>query len=63
MGADDNADAWLHQIQQERYREACEAIDRCAAAGANAEDLKTLARECGIDLKHTTLGTSHAKAQ
>lgn len=63
MGADEETAFWHHQIEQERYRAACEAIDRCAAAGADVEDLMTLARECGIDLKHTTIGSSHAKAQ
>jgi hypothetical protein len=45
-----------YQIELERYEQACEAINRCAKAGANIEDLKTLAREAGIDIKHTILG-------
>lgn len=44
------------QLEQERYRAACEAINRCAKAGAEIEDLKTLVAECGIDIKHTILG-------
>jgi hypothetical protein len=53
MGAEE---AWAYELEQERYRLACEAINRCAAAGAKTEDLKTLARECGLDIKHTVLG-------
>lgn len=37
-----------HEVERERYMLAVEALDRCAAAGAKVEDLKTLARECGI---------------
>lgn len=44
------------QAEEERYRMTCEAIDRCAKAGADIEDLKTLARECGVNVKHTVLG-------
>lgn len=54
----DNAAAWQHQLEQERYREACDALNRCAKAGADIDDLKTLARECGIDIKHTVIGAS-----
>ena len=60
MGADDNSQEWAYQLELERYNLACEAINRCAQAGAKAEDLKTLARECGIDIKHTVLGEKHA---
>lgn len=45
-----------HQLETERYEQACEAINRCAKAGAHIEDLRTLVRECGIDIKHTILG-------
>ena len=48
---DDQQEAWANDLMQERYREACEAINRCAKAGARTEDLKTLARECGIDTR------------
>lgn len=53
---DDGQEAWAHQLMQERYREAVEAINNCAKAGAHTEDLKTLARECGVNIKHTILG-------
>ena len=56
MGADDNTAAWQHQLELERYQQACEALNRCAKAGARIDDLKTLAREAGIDIKHTVLG-------
>lgn len=55
MGQDD-AQHWQHQLEQERYREACEAIDRCAKAGADIDALKTLCREAGLDIRHTVLG-------
>lgn len=45
-----------HQAELERYQLACEALNRCAMAGATIDDLKTLARECGIDIRHTILG-------
>lgn len=52
----DRADFEQQQCEEERYRMACDAIDRCAKAGADIEDLKTLCRECGISIKHTVLG-------
>lgn len=44
------------QADEERYRMAVDAINRCAEKGANIDDLKHLARECGVDIKHTILG-------
>ena len=44
------------QAEEERYRECCDAIDRCAKAGADLDALKTLCRECGVNMKHTLLG-------
>lgn len=52
----DRADFERQMAEEERYRHACEALNRCAKAGADIEDLKTLAREAGINIKHTTLG-------
>jgi hypothetical protein len=46
----------LIQAEEERYRETCEAIDRCAKAGADLEALKTICRETGVDIRHTVLG-------
>lgn len=40
-----------HQDVLNREREAVEALDRCLTAGANPEDLQTLARECGVKWK------------
>jgi hypothetical protein len=45
-----------HQAELERYEQACEALNNCAKAGADTESLKVLAREAGIDIKHTILG-------
>lgn len=58
MDRDSQAEA--AQAELERYQMACDAINRCAAAGAKVEDLKTLARECGVNLKHTVIGASNA---
>lgn len=55
---DDTQELWAHQLMEERYRLAVEALNRCAEAGVNAEDVKTLALECGIDVRHLTLGAS-----
>lgn len=45
-----------YQLEQERYRETCEAIDRCAKAGADIDALKVICRETGVDIRHTILG-------
>jgi hypothetical protein len=50
----DQQEAYAHELMQERYRLACEALGRCAKAGAKPEDLNTLARECGINPKDIT---------
>lgn len=55
MGADDTQD-WQQQLDLERYRAACDAIDRCAKAGADIDALRTLCMEAGINIKHTVLG-------
>jgi hypothetical protein len=39
---------WQSELERERHEMTVQALDRCAAAGAKPEDLKTLARECGI---------------
>jgi hypothetical protein len=51
-----NQEEWAHQLMLEREREAIEALQRCAKAGADPEAIKTLARECGINPKHITVG-------
>lgn len=53
---EDGQEAWQHQLMQERYREACEAINRCVEFGVDPEALKVLARECGVEIKHTKIG-------
>lgn len=53
-----NHDEAHHQLMLEREREAIEALNRCLAAGAKEEDVKTLARECGIDIKYLCLSSS-----
>ena len=49
------------ECERERWMMTIEALNRCAAAGAKEEDLKTLARECGVDPKHITIGEQHGK--
>lgn len=49
------------ECERERWMMTIEALNRCAAAGAKAEDLKTLARECGVDPKHINIGGNDAQ--
>lgn len=55
-GRDAEQEAWANQLMLERERMAMEALNRCAAAGADPKDVETLARECG--LKWTGLQSS-----
>lgn len=57
-----NEPGWeMQQACEERERAAIEALKRCAAAGVDQEALRTLARECGIDIKFLNLnGAKHA---
>lgn len=57
----EEVDAWIdgprgderrqeeEQAARERFDLTVQALDRCAAAGAKADDLKWIASECGID--------------
>ena len=56
MDQDDQQEAYANELMQERYRMTCDALDRCAKTGADQEALRLLARECGVDIKHTVLG-------
>lgn len=57
----DMAAGWeMQQACEERERAAIEALNRCAAAGADEEAIKTLARECGIDPKFIQIGGQRA---
>ena len=53
MGNDQD---WQRILEEERYRETCEAIDRCAKAGADIDAIKVICRETGVDIRHTILG-------
>lgn len=53
-----NEQEWAHQLMLEREREAIEALRRCLKAGADPEAVKTLARECGIDVRHINVDSS-----
>lgn len=46
-----NEEEWAHQLMLERERYAIEALQRCVAAGADPEDLKTVARLAGLNWK------------
>lgn len=48
------------ESESERWQMTIEALNRCAAAGAKTEDLMTLARECGVDPRHITIGKENA---
>ena len=49
---------WQDQLEAERHAIAVQALSRCLAAGAKEEDVRTLARECGIDPKYIEI-TEH----
>ena len=58
------SDDWAYQqLMLEREREAIEALQRCLKAGAREEDVKTLARECGIDIRFLTIGEPNGKSR
>ena len=42
---------YAHELMQERYRIAVETLKRVAQAGAKEEDIKTLCRETGVNVK------------
>lgn len=49
MDNDDYENAmWQQQDEERRAREAFEALNRCAQAGARRDDLKLLAQEVGL---------------
>ena len=48
---DDQQEAFAHELMQERYRESVEALKRCMKAGAKEDDIKTLCRETGVNVK------------
>lgn len=62
MGADLQGSDWYQQqqLEEERYRMTVDALNRCAAKGANPEDLKFIARELGLDIRHINVGEEHA---
>lgn len=47
----DMQELYAHELMQERYRMTVEALQRCASAGAQEQDIKTLCRETGVNLK------------
>jgi len=53
-------EAYAHELMLERYRRACDALIRCAQAGADIEAIRILALECGVDMRHLKLGEKHA---
>lgn len=48
-------EAWAHQLMLEREQAAIEALKRCIKAGADPDAIRTLARECGVDIKYLTI--------
>jgi hypothetical protein len=58
----DMAAGWeMQQANEERERATIEALNRCVAAGAKPDDIKHLARECGVDPKQITIGEQRAQ--
>jgi hypothetical protein len=51
----------MQQANEERERATIEALNRCAAAGAKPDDIKTLARECGVDVRQIDIDPSAAR--
>lgn len=45
---DEDDAAWQQQLDLEREQQVKDVLERCAAAGADPEDLKVIARECGL---------------
>lgn len=52
---DEGAGWEQQQYMLDRERETVEALNRCIAAGAKVDDIKTLARECGVDIRYLTI--------
>ena len=63
MGAELQGSDWYQQqqLEEERYRMTVDALNRCAAKGANPEDLKFIGKELGIDTRHINVGEGNAK--
>lgn len=59
-GRDAAAEAAAHELMLHREREAVEALNRCLAAGAKVDDVKTLARECGVSIEYLNFGDVNA---
>jgi hypothetical protein len=53
-------EAFAHELMQERYRLTVEALQRCAEKGAKEEDIKTLCRETGVNVKDVIVGGTNA---
>lgn len=60
MDRDDQQEAYAHTLMQWRYDEAVQALQRCVKAGANEEDIKTLCRETGVNVKDVLVGGANA---
>lgn len=44
-------EAYANELMQERYRMTVEALQRCLEKGAKEDDIKTLCRETGVNVK------------
>lgn len=44
----DSQEAQAYQLELERERQTCEALDECVAKGVSRDSLRVLARETGV---------------
>lgn len=52
-------EAFAHELMQERYQLTVEALRRCAHGQATQDDIETLCRETGVNLKDVQDATAH----
>lgn len=51
----------FQQDMLQREREAIEALNRCANGKGKPEDIETLARELGVDIRYVTIDGAATK--
>lgn len=51
---------YAHDLMQERYFLTVEALKRCIRAGAKEDDIRTLCRETGVNIKDVIVEKKHA---
>ena len=51
---------YSHELMQERYRLAVEALQRCVEKDVDEEAIKTLCRETGVNVTDVIVERKHA---